>query len=406
MKWNKWTVGFLVVAVVGGYYWYHSRQSTTLPLQYVTATANKGLIASSVSGSGNVIVDQSATVDPTITGTVANLSVALGDSVKKGQPLFTVVNDQLSVSVAQASASNLQTQDAIDSALLSKKQAQADYTNAKKKDKATPSTYTKKDLAILKQKIDLADQHINEAQKNIVASNVSYRKTVSDANKRQVVAPLDGTVNEINIKNGDDLAKLSSGNTKLSPIILGDLTTLKASVSINEVDIANVSIGQKATATFNALDGLTATGKVEKIDSLGTVSQGVVTYKVQIAFDTIDPRIKSNMSVSAAIISSVKQDVLMVPNSAVQSDNQGSYVNLLVNNAPQRHAVEVGISNTTNTEITSGLNEGDAVITQTIDPNVVSTASSAAGGIRIPGLTGGGGGGGGSSRSSSTTTGR
>jgi RND family efflux transporter MFP subunit len=401
MKWNKWTVGLAVLVVVGGYYWYRSSQSTTTPLQYITASVDKGLITASVSGSGNVIVDQSATVDPTITGTVAGLSVALGDSVKKGQPLFTVVNDQLDVNVAQAGASNFQTQNSIDSALLNRKQASSDYSVAKKKNKTTPNTYTKKQLSILKQKIDIADQSVSLAEKNVAASNLSYRKTTSDANKRQVLAPIDGTVNEINIKNGDDLAKLSSGSSKLSPIILGDLTTLKASVSVNEVDISNVAVGQKATATFSALDGLNATGKVEKIDSLGTVSQGVVTYRVQISFDSIDPRIKPNMSVSASIINNVKQNVLMVPNSALKSDNQGSYVETLANNVPQRHSVETGLANNTNTEIVSGLNAGDEVITQTIDPNIASTTNSAAGGLRIPGLTGGGSSGGG--RPASTT---
>lgn len=107
MKWNKWTIGLLVLVVIGGYYWYHSKQSIKSAVQYITAPVEKGMISSSVSGSGNVIVDQSATVDPTITGTVTGLSVALGDSVKKGQTLFTIENDQLSVDVAKATASNL-----------------------------------------------------------------------------------------------------------------------------------------------------------------------------------------------------------------------------------------------------------------------------------------------------------
>ena len=390
IKWNKWSIGFLVLVALGGYYWYHSRQTTTSAVQYITTPVEKGTITSSVSGSGNVIVDQSATVDPTITGTVTGLVVGAGDSVKKGQVLFSIENDQLAVEVARATASNLQTKNSIDSAYLSRKQAKADYENAKKKDKSSPSTYTRKDLEIFKQKVDVAEQNINVVEKNIVASRLSYYKTVNDAKKRQVLSPIDGTVNEINIKNGDDLAKISSGNTKLSPMIIGDLKTLRASVDVNEVDVSRVSVGQKAILKFSAFDNLTITGKVEKIDSLGAITQGVVMYTVQLSFDTLDERIKPNMSVSASIINDVKQNILMVPNGALKNDTNGAvYVETLVNNTPQRHVVQTGVANNIDTEIVSGLNEGDAVITQTVDPNTSATGSSGGGGgLRIPGISG------------------
>ena len=396
MKWNKWTIGLLLVVAGGGYYWYSSRQVVPVALQYITAPAVKGMITSSISGSGNVIVDQLATVDPTITGTVAGLSVKGGDPVKKGQSLFTIVNDQLTVDVAKAGVSNLQVQNAVDSALLSKKQAVSDYNKAKKKDKTDPTAYTKEELTILKQKIDIADQTINFAEQNVSASALSYAQTVSDAKKRQVTSPINGTVNEINIKNGDDLSKISSGNTKVSPMIIGDFNTLKASVKVNEIDIAKISIGQKAMVKFTALDDLSVSGKVEKIDSLGTVTQGVVMYTVVIGFDTIDPRIKSSMSVSASIISDSKQDVLIVPNSALKNDAQGSYVEVLVDGISQQKTVQTGIANATNTEIVSGISAGDAVVTQTIDPTAVKSTTPSSGGgsgVRIPGLSGGGGGG-------------
>lgn len=390
MKWNKWTIGLLLIVAGGGYYWYSSRQTTPVALQYITAPVEKGVITSSVSGTGNVIVDQLATVDPTITGTVSGLSVKSGDVVKKGQTLFTIVNDQLEVDVAKAGVSNLQVQNAIDSALLNRKQAVSDYDKAKKKDKSDPTTYTKEELTILKQKIDIADQAIDVAEQNVAASGLSYRKTVNDAKKRQVTAPLDGTVNEINIKNGDDLSKISSGSSKVSPMIVGDLNTLKASVKVNEVDISKISIGQKAMVKFTALDDLNVSGKVEKIDSLGTVTQGVVMYTVVIGFDTIDPRIKSNMSVTASIISDSKQNAVIVPNSALKTDVQGSYVEVLVNGAPEQKTIEIGIANTTKTEVLSGVLVGDAVVTQTIDPTATKSTASSNSGVRIPGLGGGG----------------
>ena len=150
-------------------------------------------------------------------------------------------------------------------------------------------------------------------------------------------------------------------------------------------------MGNKATLTFDAIDGLNITGQVAEIDAIGAVTQGVVTYNVKIVFDTQDERVKSGMSANATIITDVKTDVLMVSNAAVKTDNNsGSYVQTLDSaGKPQNLPVVVGLANDTDTEITSGLNEGDKVITQTINSGAANTTAGQSGGLRIPGITGG-----------------
>lgn len=94
------------------------------------------------------------------------------------------------------------------------------------------------------------------------------------------------------------------------------------------------------------------------------------------------------MSVSAAIITDVKQNVLVVPNSAIKSDTNGQYVQILVNDTPQSQSVETGLSNDTMTEITNGLKEGDQVITQTITSNTSNQTQSQTQSFRMPGMGG------------------
>jgi len=161
------------------------------------------------------------------------------------------------------------------------------------------------------------------------------------------------------------------------------------------VDIANVSMGQEVVLTLDALNGVEMTGKVEKMDSLGTVASGVVTYNVTIDFDSLDERIKPEMSVSASIITDVKQDVLLVSASAVKTNsNGGYYVEVLANGTPAQKTVEIGSSNDTSTQITSGISAGDKVVTQTINSSSTSSASSSStnksSSLRLPGLGGGG----------------
>ncbi len=363
------------ILLLWGIYAYRSgSQSGTGQPQYTTAAVTKGTISASISGSGNVQVDSQANIDPSITGTVANLAVSVGDSVKKGQLLFTIDNDQLSVGAAQAESS-------LSNAQSSLAQARTNVYAAKE------GNTRSRDLDLLRQKVTIAEQ-------SLAATELSHDKALSDAAKRRVTSPIDGTVNSVNIKNGDDLANISSGSGRVTPMIIGDLTTMKAVVAVNEVDIARVAIGQKTMVKFSGLDGLTLTGKVEKLDSLGTITQGVVTYSATIGFDAPDSRVKPGMSVSASIIYGVKTDTLTVPNSAVKSDTGGSYVQVLNSGTvPEKRTVEVGIANTTDMEITSGLSEGDKVVTKTTTGTAATTTTGAAGagGIRIPGLSGGGG---------------
>jgi len=384
-------ISVIILAVIGGYYWYNKSKTDNNQVEYATTAAEKGTLSTSVSGSGNVVVDQSVNIDPTITGTVTNLSVKVGDKVEKGQLLFSIDNDQLGVDASRAYISYLQSLQSLESAKNNKKQAKIDYSNG----------IGVKEREVLKKKIDIAEDAIISANESVKVAQADLQNKKTNAGKRNVTALISGTVNAVNIKNGDDLSKLSSGSSRQVPMVIGDLTTLKSQVQVNEVDVSNIQLSQKAMMTFNSVAGITISGKVEKIDSLGTITQGVVNYNATIGFDTLDPRIRPGMSVSVSIITGVKQDVIIVPNSAVKTQGDGNYVEVLNSGStPQQVEVQVGAVNNTDTEIVSGLNVGDKVITRTINSGATATATTsnsfnrqsggAGGGLRIPGIGGGG----------------
>ena len=376
-------LGVGVAIVWGGYAWYSSGKTNTVQTQYKTAAAERGILVKAVTTTGNVIVDQSASVDPSISGTVRGLAVAVGDSVKKGQLLFVIENDDLSVNVARAAASLQQSANALKNAKIAVDQARSDYASIKDQSVAV----LKKDIA--EEKVSVAKKAVDAAEKSYAATLADYNNQISNAGERRVVAPIDGTVNEVNVKNGDDLASRSSASTHSAPIVIGDLETLKAEVEVNEVDVPSVAVGQKATVTFDALPSVILTGKVEKMDSLGTVTSGVVTYNVTVGLDSIDARIKPGMSATAAIVTEVKQDVLKVLNGAVKTKNGTTYAEVLVNGTPQQKNVTTGIAGDTETEIISGLSAGEEVITQTITASSTAKTTSSSSGVRIPGLGGG-----------------
>jgi HlyD family secretion protein len=195
-----------------------------------------------------------------------------------------------------------------------------------------------------------------------------------------VRAPFDGIIATLDVKKGDTVS---------SATVLGTLITKQkiAEISLNEVDVAKVKVGQKATLTFDAAPDLSIAGEVSEIDTLGTISQGVVSYTVKIVFGTQNEQVRPGMSVSADIIIDVKQNALLIPNSAVKSAGGANYVEVPqdtaaasrllasvansatgveLNSAPRRQAVEIGLSNDSVSEVISGLKEGDLVIARTI----------------------------------------
>ncbi len=245
-------------------------------------------------------------------------------------------------------------------------------------------------------------------QKNIVAQK---ENALADAKAKlsdhYIYAPLSGLAAQVNsaLKKGDFV----SAGSSLSTIVTKQKI---AEIILNEIDIAQVKNGQKATLTFDAIPELTLTGTVAEVDALGTISQGIVTYKVKIVFDSQDERVKSAMSVSASIIVEAKPDTLLIPNSAVKSQGETNYVEItegnnidssggaanisgaILQNAPRRQTIEIGLSNDEFTEILGGLKEGDAIITRTLQPGSAQTQTqSSRSGFQIPGLTGGSGGG-------------
>lgn len=206
-----------------------------------------------------------------------------------------------------------------------------------------------------------------------------------------VRAPFAGIVAKVNAKKGDTASSGSALITLISPQQVAEIT-------LNEVDLAKIKVGQKATIAFDAIEDLSISGVVAQIDSIGTVSQGVVSYSAQISFDAQDSRVKPGMSVAAAIITDFKGDILTVPNTAVKTQGASKYVQVLTNGQPVRTTVTTGLANDTDTEIVSGLNEGDNVVTQTITSSSAKTTTTGTssilggGSVRIPGATSGGGG--------------
>jgi RND family efflux transporter MFP subunit len=211
---------------------------------------------------------------------------------------------------------------------------------------------------------DNAYDGIKAAQVRLNSAGITLKTSSST-----ITSPVAGTIKSVTIAEGMNIgaAETASGaraNQRIATIGTKGLPI--ATFNISEIDVSLVKPGQKAIITIDSLPDITFTGKVVSVDRVGSATSGVVSYPVIIKFDTGSDQILPNMTASVSIIIESKNDVLLVPSSAVQTQAGQSTVRVLKNGQQETVAVEIGLISDTQTEIVSGLAEGDEVVTGTV----------------------------------------
>ena len=432
----------VVVVLVAGFLVYSAIGKKSSGTSYVTSQVTRGTLTVAVAGNGTVVSQNQSSVSPDISGTVTKLKVGVGDHVTKGDVLFVLDNPALDTAVTQAKSSyqsskastlkaeqaELQADISLKTGVLQAKQslqqAKASVANAKsslaKAQTALPLDQNSVDAAT--DSLAAAKTGQKTAQKNYdhacrlqrqghaaaaesyasavtsqKASHQQYDQAVTNASQRTVTAPISGYVTTLSINNGDQIGSGSSGSSSRTSstssassssssnsaaMVISSLSKLQAQVQIAETDRPKVKLRQKVELTFDAVPGLTITGKVTQIDAVGTSSSGVVTYNVTITFDVQDKRLNPGMTASASIVTQVINDAVLVPNAAIKTDSSGaSYVQVLdtPTGTPRDVTVTTGPAGDTNTQVLTGLTGSENVVTQTITAGSTSAASSRSG---------------------------
>lgn len=401
-KYRGWfaVAAVLVIAGVAIYLTRGSTQTAAAPT-YTTEAAAKGTISVTVDGTGNLAVRDEVDAYPEISGTVAKVNVSEGDTVSEGDVLYTLSSTDADKTIASAKAAKQQASTSLSKAKLDLYKAKVSLSKLEDQAEEPSSTVSSSDIKIAKKEVTIASAGVDAAELELESAQDDYADAVDALDELEVTAPCDGIVWSVDISKGDTVATsggssssssassasssasggTSTGTTTSSsssgaPVTIAKDGKMGVEMTINEVDVTTLEDGQDAEVAFDAIDGLTMTGKIDGIDKEGTVSSSVVSYSVWLTLDGTDARLKSGMSATVTIVTDVARDVLLVSNSAVKTADDGtSYVQVLAQGAatPRDVTVTTGLSSSTQTEIESGLNAGDLVVTQT------STATSDSG---------------------------
>ncbi len=389
--------------------------ATTTAPAYQTTAAARGTIVSTVSTSGQVMATGRLPILSQASGEVTAVYVKNGDKVIAGQKILSMTLDPgAAAKNAAAWSSYLSAKTNLDSANATAFSLDVSLQTAWQTfySLATNGTYQNSDGSP-KTDIRNGSAEFNTDQANFQAAEAKYKNQQAVINQAQaainsswqsyqqtspdLTAPSTGTIQDLTYVPGMLISSsISSSGITQSQTIASVLTTASPSITVNlsEIDVNKVLEGDKATLTFDAITGKTFTGKVVGINKTGVVSSGVTNYPATIQLDTDPTEVLPNMSASANIIVATKSDVITVPSAAIQTQNSQSVVRVLQKGQSVSVPVETGISSDTDTEIVSGVSEGDQIITGVASSTSQSGSSSSPfSSVRLGGFGGGGGGG-------------
>ena len=236
---------------------------------------------------------------------------------------------------------------------------------------------------------DTVDNQIENARISLVNAQTSLENAQDKLEDYRVTAPISGTVVTKTAKAGDKIEGGSSGTL----CTIYDLSYLEMTMSIDELDISDVAVGQTVSITADAVEDKTYTGTVTKVSVAGTTSGGITTYPVTVRIDETDGLLPG-MNVDAAIVIAQAEGVLTIPSGAVSRGNvvlitagSPSAANAADREAPEGYVyveVTTGIDDDSTVEITSGLQEGDTVA-------YIAASGSSQSGMMMGGMMMGGG---------------
>ena len=202
------------------------------------------------------------------------------------------------------------------------------------------------------------EEQIISAEAEVEQAKVNLADATAALNSATITAPFAGVISVVNFSPGE----FASG-----PIVtLIDENSLEVILQVDEVDVGSLTVGQPATLSLEAWPEVILDSEIITIAPKGTTAPGtsLVVYEVHLSLGDTGLPVLSGLTADANLITTEREDVLLVPNQAINVDrSNGTYSVVLVNGEiTDEVAVTIGLRDGQNTQITSGLNPGDLVL--------------------------------------------
>jgi HlyD family secretion protein len=202
-----------------------------------------------------------------------------------------------------------------------------------------------------------SDEDLLVAQIQVQQAQLSLDQARHQLDGTELMAPHPGTITFVGIQEGE----LAGGQPAF---VLTDLSQYHLDVSVDEIDIGPVAVGQRVSVTLDALPGISLGGQVDRIAKTAQFDSGIAAYNVTVQLDPTEAPLRVGMTANVDIVTERREDILLVPNRFVRIDRttgQAS-VDRLVGDEIQPTEIQIGLRDETFSQVLAGLEDGDVVV--------------------------------------------
>ena len=364
-------VGVVVALAVIAWLLSGSKKEETV--NFTTEAAAPANIENSVTATGSIEAVTTVTVGTQVSGIVSKLYVDYNSVVKKGQVIAELDKSNLVSQLNSAKAAFAEAQAQLRSAQSDVAYQRSNYNRYKalyQKGLISANDYESARLSY-----QTAEATLSQRKDAVLSSREEVNRAQTNLGYATITSPIDGVVISKSVEEGQTVA--ASFSTPELFTIAKDLKDMRVVADVDEADIGEVKVGQRVTFTVDAYPDDTFQGYVTQVRQEATTTNNVVTYEVVISAPNNDLKLKPGLTANVNIYTNEIKNTLSVPSKALRYTPEKETVGgrkikdctgknkvwTLEGNTLVAHAVNIGATDGTHTQILSGIKKGQKVIT-------------------------------------------
>lgn len=337
-RWIKW--GVIALAVIAAGYYFFGRNHVE-PTRYITQDVTKGDLTVTVTATGNLEPRNQVDIGSELSGTMRQVNVDVNDVVKAGEVLAVLDTARLKAQVLQSESSLAAAAARQLQSVAGAKESRANYQRLLKvRELSNNKIPSQADMDLAEATADRADGDVAAAKAAVAQSRASLEAVRTDLSKNQIKSPINGVVLVRSVEPGQTVA--ASLQAPILFTLAEDLKKMELHVSVDEADVGQVEVGQKATFSVDAFPNRAfsahitqvhfASNNTQKSSSSSTgaaasaTSTGVVTYETVLEVDNSDLLLRPGMTATAEIVTTAIKDATLIPNAALRFTPEGAQV--------------------------------------------------------------------------------
>lgn len=361
----------VIVALAAGYFYYGNKNDKTIT--YLTETVQRGNLQKTVIATGTIRAYNRVEVGAQVSGKIEKIYVTLGQKVKTGDLIAQIDSStqQNTLDTATAKLASYQAQ------LKAKKVA---YSVAKSSYDRLAKLYAKKSVSLdefesAKDTLATAEAAIEEIDASIKQAKIEVNDAKTNLGYTKIVAPIDATIISIPVSEGQTV---NANQTTPTIVQVADLSKVLIKPEISEGDITKVTAGMEVKfstlsdpdkiyrATIDSVDpAMTTLTDNEYTESVSDTN--AVYYYANVVVENPDNNLRIGMTTQNTITIADVKNTLLIPTMTLKKQNNKVFVNVLTTaNQVEQREVQIGLNDDMNTQILSGLTEGEKVVSSQV----------------------------------------